>query len=73
MEKLPLEARFDLEVNEEFNYIGNRDVILSNTYSPGRNIGRFMRSFPNGFTDVYFYNRIKGKDICFFSRVTLKK
>ena len=73
MEKLPDEVRFDLELNEEFNYVGNKDVILCNTYVPGRNIGRFMRSFPNGFTDVYFYNRINGKDICFYSRVTLKK
>ena len=73
MEKLPNEARFDLELNEEFNYVGNKDVILYNTYVPCRNIGRFVRSFPNGFTDVYFYNRINGKDICFYSRVTLKK
>ena len=73
MKKLPNEVRFDLELDGEFNYVGNRDVILSNTYVPGRNIGRFMRSFPNGFTDVYFYNRINGKDICFYSHITLKK
>ena len=73
MKKLLNEARFDLELNEEFNYVGNKDVILYNTYVPGINTGRFMRSFPDGFTAVYFYNRINGKDICFFSRVTLKK
>ena len=73
MKKLPHEARFALEINEEFNYVGNRDVILSNTYVPGINTGRFMCSFPGGFTDVYFYNRINGKDICFYSSVTLKK
>lgn len=73
MKKLPIEARFDLELNEEFDYVGNKDVILYNTYMPGRNIGRFIHSFPDGFTAVYFYNRINGKDICFYSRVTLKK
>ena len=73
MEKIPNEARFDLELNEEINYVGNKDVILSNIYVPGINTGRFMRSFPSGLTDVYFYNKKNGKDICFYSRVTLKK